>query len=310
VNADTPYSRATLDLRAEPVVITTPSLEPGRYFTVQLVDLYTHNFASLGTRTTGNAGGDFLVAGPGWDGKVPPGIADVIRCETEFAQAIGRTQLFDPTDVENVRRIQRGYDVRPLSAHVGRPAPAKAPPIDWPSPLGSADALRGSLRFFDQLAFVLSLCPTHPSEVALRERFASIGIRPGERFDPDALTPEVRQAYANGVADAWSEFADLQRRVAAGQVTSGDAFGTRERLGDGYLLRMAGDVYGIYGNTKEEAIYPAYSVDAERRPLDASTGWYTLRFEPAGLPPVNAFSEGTSRRIRDRRRAGPAEGVV
>jgi hypothetical protein len=112
---------------------------------------------------------------------------------------------------------------------------------------------------------------------------------PGKRFDPDALTPEVRQAFDDAVADAWSEFADLRRRVDAGEVTSADAFGTRERLGDQYILRMAGDIYGIYGNTKEEAIYPAYSADAERQPLDASTGRYTLRFEPGGLPPVNAF---------------------
>jgi hypothetical protein len=65
-NADTPYSWACLDLRAEPVVLSTPRVEPGRYFSAQLIDLYTHNFACLGTRATGNADGHFLIAGPGW----------------------------------------------------------------------------------------------------------------------------------------------------------------------------------------------------------------------------------------------------
>jgi hypothetical protein len=33
-------------------------------------------------------------------------------------------------------------------------------------------------------------------------------------------------------------------------------------------MRMSSAVLGIYGNSKEEANYPAYFVDAERKPLD------------------------------------------
>ena len=36
---DTRYSYVWLDLRAEPVVITIPKIEPNRYYTAQLVDL-------------------------------------------------------------------------------------------------------------------------------------------------------------------------------------------------------------------------------------------------------------------------------
>ena len=44
-NSDTPYSFVGLDLRAEPMVLTLPPIEQERYFSVQLIDLYTHNFA-------------------------------------------------------------------------------------------------------------------------------------------------------------------------------------------------------------------------------------------------------------------------
>jgi hypothetical protein len=71
-NSDTPYSMAGLDLRAKPVVLTVPPVEQGRYFSVQLIDLYTFNFAYIGSRTTGNDGGSFLIAGPGWRGNSPP----------------------------------------------------------------------------------------------------------------------------------------------------------------------------------------------------------------------------------------------
>src|SRR4029453_6000745 len=50
----------------------------------------------------------------------------------------------------------------------------------------------------------------------------------------------------------------------------------------------AGAVLGIYGNSKEEALYPAYAVDAAGTPLDGAAR-YPLRFAPGGLPPVRAF---------------------
>jgi hypothetical protein len=64
-NSDTPYSWLGLDLRAEPGVLTVPPIEKKRCFSIQLIDLYTHNFDYIGSRTTGNDGGHFLVAGPG-----------------------------------------------------------------------------------------------------------------------------------------------------------------------------------------------------------------------------------------------------
>ena len=59
-------------------------------------------------------------------------------------------------------------------------------------------------------------------------------------------------------------------------------------LKNNYLYRMTAAVLGIYGNTKEEAMYPAYYVDADGKKLDGANR-YTLRFAPGQLPPVNSF---------------------
>jgi hypothetical protein len=40
-NADTPYSQLGLDLRAEPMVLSMPAVEKGRYYTAEINDLYT-----------------------------------------------------------------------------------------------------------------------------------------------------------------------------------------------------------------------------------------------------------------------------
>src|SRR5688500_1064695 len=86
-NSDTPYSFVGMDLRAEPMVLTVPAIEKGRYFSVQLIDAYTHNFDYIGSRATGNDGGSFLIAGPDWKGATPTGVKKVIRSETQFVLA-------------------------------------------------------------------------------------------------------------------------------------------------------------------------------------------------------------------------------
>jgi hypothetical protein len=52
---------------------------------------------------------------------------------------------------------------------------------------------------------------------------------------------------------------------------------------------MAGVVLGIYGLSKEEAIYPIYQTDSEGQPLNASANKYTLTMKENEMPPVNAF---------------------
>ena len=72
-----------------------------------------------------------------------------------------RTQLFDPADLDNVKKIQAQYKVQPLSAFLGKPAPAAAPAIAWIKPLTQAEE-KTSLEFFNVLNFLLRYCPTVP----------------------------------------------------------------------------------------------------------------------------------------------------
>ena len=55
-----------------------------------------------------------------------------------------------------------------------------------------------------------------------------------------------------------------------GTSPSGDLFGTREHLKSNYLYRFIAAALGICGNSKQEAMYPPYDVDAEGKPLDGS----------------------------------------
>jgi hypothetical protein len=98
-------------------------VEQDRYYSLQFIDMYTFNFAYVGSRATGNGAGSFLLAGPKWNGETPLGIKSVIRSETDFVFVLYRTQLLNPSDIENVKRLQAGYKVQSLSQFLGQPAP-------------------------------------------------------------------------------------------------------------------------------------------------------------------------------------------
>ncbi len=144
-----------------------------------------------------------------------------------------------------------------------------------------------SLEFFDIVNFVLQYCPPDPTETELLARFKKIGVGGDQTFDASKLSPEVKSAIEQGRSDAWAAFAGGVKEIDAGTLTSGDLFGTRQYMQNNYLNRWLGTI-GIYGNSKQEALYPVYRVDSNGQKLDGSNR-YTLRFAKGQFPPVNAF---------------------
>ena len=289
-NSDTPYSMLLLDLRAEPIVLCMPEIDKARYYDVQLVDLYTNNYGYMGSRTTGSGAGCYLVAGPDWKGATPARIAHVFRSETELTLVVYRTQLFNAADMDNVKKIQAGYKVQPLSAFLGQSAPPAAPAIDWPKFTKEVF----STRWVEYLDFLLQFCPpvgTAAVEKPLRERFAKIGIGDGKTAGGQEPSPEVKAAFGAGTKAALAKIEQtagtIGTRVNGWQI--GSAAGSREFYNGNWALRATAAKLGIYGNSKAEAVYPFTTQDPNGIPLDGSKDAYQMTFPAGHLPPVNAF---------------------
>ncbi len=279
-NVDTPYSYAWLDLRAEPVVVTVPPFERERYLSLQLSDLYSWILGYVTPRTNGQAGGDFLVAPPGWLGPTPPGIRQVFHSTTQLTLGMFRTQSFGPHDLANVHALQDRMRVRTLSAYLGRSAPAALPLPPLAPPLNLRQRATDP-AFFDVLNWMLQFMPVLPDEARMREDFESLGVVPGRRFAPgDALRREVEA----GMAAALQEMQARARRVRS----SAELFGSREFLKQDYLTRATGAMLGILGNSAEEFLGVGWQADADGQPFDGSKR-YRIRFAAGQLPPVDAF---------------------
>ena len=291
-NNDTPYSWAWLDLRAEPMVLSLPAV-PERYYVNQWFDLYTHNFAYTGVRSTGREAGNYMFVGPDWQGEAPAGITKVFRAETHMIGTLTRTGVDGADDIAAMKAVQAHYRLQPLSAFVGTPAPAPAAMPNWPV---WDEAMAKGLGFIGYLNTLLPFMPVVPSETAMFERFARIGIGPGQAFDAAALDPALHEAMLAGIAEAAAAF----KSKAAKETSSAAMFGSRAELGADYIYqRSCGAALGILANTKEEAFYASQQTEPDGTLLSGVHDW-TIRLEPGQWPPVNQFWSITMYSLPDR----------
>lgn len=286
-NSDTPYSVVWMDLRAEPMVLSVPAVDPKRYYSVQLIDGNTNNYGYIGTRATGSGAGDYMVVGPDWKGATPAGIKKVFRSGTQFSLALFRTQLFDPADIGNVTKVQAGYKAQPLSAYLKQPAPPASPSVNFPK----IDKDLVKTNFFEYLDFCLQFAPALENEKDTRAKLARIGVGAGKTFNFKDLSLKHKAEILVGMKEGERKIVEAidKAGVPANGWRLSSFFGDAAFINGDWLKRAAGAKAGIYGNDAVEATYPLGKFDSEDKPLDGSKHNYTLTFPAGQLPPVNAF---------------------
>ena len=279
-NVDVLYSFLWMDLRSEPLVLGVPGIDGERYYSIQMIDLYNYTARYIGSRTTGQGAGRYVIAGPDWAGQTPEGTDQVIRIETPFAVAIYRTEVRGPDDVELADEVRAQFDVQSLSGFLGEPRPTVAAEA-LPALEDGADP---ELAFLSTLASLMRFCPPHASEVELMARLARIGVTPDTPFSTDAMPPDLVEALRAGLQDGAAAIS-----TGASTYKVSEVVGTREDLGGDYLKRAVAASVGRYSNIKEEVLSPLYLTDAAGAPLDAREANYVLRLGSQELPPVDAF---------------------
>ncbi|MBY5460519.1 DUF1254 domain-containing protein [Rhizobium leguminosarum] len=286
-NSDTPYSILWLDLRTEPMVISVPTVEKDRYYSVQLIDGNTYNFGYIGSRATGTEPGSYLVVGPDWKGEEPDGIKQLFTSSTPFVFANFRTQLIDAEDMANVEKVQADYKAQPLSAFLKQPAPPAAPTIEF-LPATTAGIKK---NFFEYLDVALQFVPETSRDKDIRAKLARIGIGPGKTLEFKDLPLEHKAELLVGMKqgddkiDKW--LASGNKPINGWNVSS--LLGDEAFYNGDWLMRSGAAKAGLYGNDAAEAMYPFTRTDASGKPLDGSKHKYTITFPPGQLPPVHSF---------------------
>lgn len=288
-NFDTLYSSGWLDLTKEPVVVSVPDTG-GRYYLFPMLDMWTDVFASPGWRTTGTKAANFLVTPPGWTGSVPSDTQQ-IKAPTPYVWIIGRTKTDGPPDYNAVHKIQDGYKVTTLSQWGKSPEPVIGKvdsSVDMKTPPKVQVDTMSADKYFTYAAELLKLHPPHITDEPMIARLKRIGIESGKSFDFAKLDPAVQKALASAPTDAQTlmkwKVPTLARVVNYWSMNT-DTMGV---YGNYYLKRAIVAQLGLGANLPHDAIYPLNLGDEAGKPLDGASK-YTIHFDKATLPPVQAF---------------------
>ena len=289
-NNDTFYSAVWFDLSVQPQILSVPEITDGRYYSFQIIDMYTYNIDYVGSRKTGNGAGKYMFTGPDWEGVVPEGIDKVIPSEGNYLLALGRTQVFGPDDIEQAQAVMNGYQVESLGQYMGQDMQIMASPLLNLPPYNPQKSIdENFIGYFNAL---MAMGKIHPSEKDMFERFAKIGIEPGQPYNSDNYDAEIIKAVREGIESGRKKFIEASTRLGERknqwQLVAG-AFGTRQAMEGKYLTRAAAAYFGLWGNDLEEAFYPESTFDADGDELDGSKHAYILHFQEDELPPAKAF---------------------
>jgi hypothetical protein len=288
-NADTLYSMLWFDVGQEPLVISLPDTA-GRYFVVPIMDQWTDVFASLGSRTTGRATGDYALVGPHWQGSLPAGVRKIVS-PTDKGWIVGRIQTNGPDDFARVHQWQQQLKAVPLSRFGSAytpPAGRVDPTIDMKTPPVVQVARLSPQAFFALAADSMRYNPPHAADYAMLARMERLGLVAGQRFDLAQASPVVQRALARAAPDALKRIVERGRFRYARKDGWSYAQANVGTYGNDYLMRAFIAYAGLGALPPEEAIYPSAVTDKEGQPLTGASR-YVLHFDKSQLPPAQAF---------------------
>ncbi|NER93725.1 MAG: DUF1254 domain-containing protein [Symploca sp. SIO1B1] len=289
-NADTLYSVAWFDVSQEPLVLSVSDTN-GRYYMLQIIDMWTDTFAVPGSRTLITKAVNYAIISPKWQGKLPDGF-EPIYSPTTVGCINGRTQTNNVADYENVHQIQDGYKVTPLSQWGKSYTPptkvAVNPAWDMKTPARVQIANMSAGSYFELFATLLKDNPPHQIDWNIVKQLEQIGIVPGQDFEFSKLDSTARQMLEKALVDSPKIIANQGERF--GENINGWQI-AREGMGSygiSYLRRAYVALIGLGATVPEDIIYPISVIDGDGNPYHGSHR-YVLHFDRDRLPPVNAF---------------------
>jgi len=286
-NQDVVYGFGLLDLSQEPVVIQVPDFGD-RFWVYQVVDERTDSFAQIG-KMYGTKPGFYLLAGPGWKGSVPNGIAGVFHATTTLGVVIPRVFKDDtPEDTQAVQPVIGQIMMYPLSKFTRQKQTktwASAPSFPSPGSNGQEETKWvDPNKFFDELGDVLQEVPPLPGEEALYANIRSV-------LDAVQKDPKLHAALAAAASDADKNVVTPLFQFHSWGIPLPHNWTTQSngaRFGTDYFTRLAVAKSNIFVNAPNETKYFYQDLDDAGTQLNGNHG-YTVTFAAGALPPVKGF---------------------
>jgi DNA sulfur modification protein DndE len=296
-NVNTVYGFGFLDLGQEPIVLTAPDSE-GRYYMVEIVDMWNNAFAYAAGKEVGYKGGKYAIVGPGWKGDLPTDLKR-IDAPTRWVLVQPRVHVANAAnaaDLDGAQKVLAAITVQGLARYQGKPTSA-APTYSYETPKLAPRVASSQLKFEDPLQFwsILSAAmnenPPPADQIrSVLPQYKYLGLELGKQWKRESVNPlvlEQMKLAAREVGTMMNFSAPLAGKPSNGWDIPPANFGAP---GADYLTRGINAVLGLTANTTTEAIYYLGAVDIKGQPLTGAKR-YTINFK-GPIPYAQAIAPG------------------
>lgn len=271
-NVDTVYTQSWLDIGDEPMIYVMP--EADRFFNVQVLDAWTNTPALL------EKAGVYVFTLPDWEGELP---ANAVRVNvpTEMVWLIARILVSGEADMPNVKTIQDGMKLMPLSAYESAseylPGEGEYRAENAFVPIQAVLSMSMS-AFFNTANRLMGSNPPSWQDAELLSSLEALGIGPGLSFDEERIPGDRPARWREMLTGLRAKLMMEGQRysVALGQWKYFDA--PIGNFGTAYAYRAMVALGGLGANTVDVAIYPKTNVDASGEVLSGEHT-YVMHFD-------------------------------
>jgi hypothetical protein len=281
-NVNVVYGFGFFDLGRQPFIVDAPDSH-GRYYVVEIVDMWTNAFAYVGGAATGYKGGRFALVGPGWHGKLPPNVTR-IECPTRWVEVQPRVYVRNEADLPKAQEVLHAITVKGLAHYNGGQTPA-AIPYHYAIPKVNPKVASSQMQFVDPLQFweIFSAAmnenqPPQSEVKSVLPLYQYLGIKLGnqwQRQNVDSLVIEQMKRAAEEIGPMMNNSLPVGGGLAKGWIIPPPNVGMP---GADYVARAIVAVFGLTSNTPAEAIYYSAFLDGKSQPLTGARR-YTITFK-------------------------------
>ncbi|MFB2728614.1 DUF1254 domain-containing protein [Shewanella mangrovisoli] len=271
INNDTLHLMGWLDVAAEPVIVSVPDMDKGRYWILHTMDMGHYTTSMIGSRLRGNEGGHFMFAARSWKGDVPASVDEVIYVDSNLIKLMGRIMAVGKEDEKVALNYMDDWNIRTLSAYLGVAGP-KPKERTYPDP--------EKTNWLQRVNYMLCDGDMGTADKQWLDQFKDIGLVPCK----EDLTAAQIAAAKVGETLGMKHIIDLAPKMT----NAGKLLGTREQLSDGARDLFAEGTYlGQWGLPPDESVYLKEEKGDDGKNLNGSNGKkYLMHFK---APEVSQF---------------------
>ncbi|MFJ4193487.1 DUF1254 domain-containing protein [Pseudomonas sp. NPDC089534] len=256
INNDTLHLQGWMDVAAEPVIISVPDMDKGRYWILHTMDMGHYTVTMIGSRTRGQKGGRFMFASQDWKGEVPGSVTEVIRVDSDLIKIMGRIMATGKDDEKVALGYMDQWNLRTLSQYLGEPGPKEKTRI-YPD--------YDKSNWLQRVNFVLCEGSLGKADDKWLAQYKEIGLEPCKQD----FTQEQLAAAEKGQKLGMEHLKELAPKMT----NAGKLLGTRKQLGDGARdLFAEGTLIGQWGLPPDESVYLQAVKGSDEKVLNGANG--------------------------------------